>query len=140
MILVTREGRLLVRRRPRRGLWGGLWEFPWTGLAGEEGAGAAARRLLAELGLPADCPTRAAGVLRHGLTHFELALTLRSVHLGLERIPAASARRWVTEAELARLPMARLSHKALAVRDGYAPPDRRPARKSGILTGKAPRR
>lgn len=120
----------LLRRRPPRGVWGGLWEFPWAEPQGEEESAASlCAALLAELGesrsVDADgVPLTPLGHVSHGLTHFQLELDC--VLLALPGSPpgspasatagAAEPRvRWVTRAELEALPLARLSHKALAL-------------------------
>ncbi len=119
----------LMRRRPPRGVWGGLWEFPWAEQQGEEESAASlCAALLAELGASRSVdahglPLTPLGHVSHGLTHFQLELDC--VLLALPGFPpsppsapagAAEPRaRWVTRAELEALPLARLSHKALAL-------------------------
>jgi A/G-specific adenine glycosylase len=129
LLLLEREGRLLVRRRPSQGVWGGLWELPWAERGRGETARAAARRLLADLGCRGAGRLRLLGPLEHGLTHFTLALECFAARLdgppGAEEGPAGAGEpshplRWVSRAELAALPLARLTHKALALAD----PDR----------------
>lgn len=134
VMLLARDpkGRLLLRRRPPRGLWGGLWELPWNELEGTETPARATARLLRELGqTPADTPAPL-GVIAHGLTHFQLRLDCFGITLapghgtpgavtGTARDAAAelgatdSALQWATPARIAKLPLARLSHKALAL-------------------------
>jgi A/G-specific adenine glycosylase len=63
------QGRVLLRRRPSRGLWGGLWSLPELGDPSEAAGwcathfGQLPRQMLA---LPP---------VRHGFTHFELEIT-----------------------------------------------------------------
>jgi len=128
MMLAERDGRLLVRKRPKQGLWGGLWEFPWTWVK-PEGAAAALKQLIEQAGLPDDIRTSKTGELQHGLTHFELALTVRAGRTTSAWKANSGAWRWVSTAELTRLPMARLSHKALALRNAGKRPS--PRRKGG---------
>ena len=76
MVFVLAGGRVLLERRPSRGIWGGLWAPPefadaqsaeaW--LAG--GFGAAARR-------PAQLP-----LVRHAFTHFDLDIEPWVIELG----------------------------------------------------------
>ncbi|HXS28217.1 MAG TPA: A/G-specific adenine glycosylase [Steroidobacteraceae bacterium] len=70
MLLALREdGRVLLERRPARGIWGGLWSPPE--FAALEGAADFAAQRLA-------CNTpelRAEEPLRHAFTHFDLAIT-----------------------------------------------------------------
>jgi A/G-specific adenine glycosylase len=67
---VRRDGAVLLRRRPEKGLLGGMMEFPsseWRAKPWREGEALAAAPLLSEWSaLP--------GLVRHGFTHFELEL------------------------------------------------------------------
>ena len=70
------EGRVLLRRRPARGLLGGMLELPGTAWRGEpwgEEALAAA---------PAVAGWRSVGEVRHGFTHFELRIALYAARVG----------------------------------------------------------
>ena len=74
--LTDDEGRVLLRTRPHRGLLGGMTELPgtvwreapWTM---EEALGVA----------PMALAWRAAGQVRHGLTHFELIIDVLAAHV-----------------------------------------------------------
>jgi A/G-specific adenine glycosylase len=72
--LVRRDGAVLLRRRPERGLLGGMMEFPSTEWRGEpwgEGEALQAVPMAARWKvLP--------GLVRHGFTHFELELQVVS--------------------------------------------------------------
>lgn len=122
MLLPTMGGRLLMRRRPAKGLWGGLWEFPWLELEAGESRSNALQRLIAQLNLGVDTAPRSLGRISHGLTHMQLELQCYQADAidGEDALPptekgapAGGARRWVTPAARKRLPLARLSHKAL---------------------------
>jgi len=69
--LVDRQGQVLLRRRPPRGLLGGMTELPGTPWRAQPWNDAEWR---AHAPMPA--PWRAAGEVRHGFTHFELRLAL----------------------------------------------------------------
>jgi len=69
--LMDRSERILLRRRPPRGLLGGMTELPGTPWRAERWPEAEA---LAHAPMPA--PWRPAGEVRHGFTHFELHLAL----------------------------------------------------------------
>lgn len=66
MLLLLREGKILLEQRPPSGIWGGLWSFPEMPADGEVRAHCAAQ-LGCEVGTPV-----ALQPLRHGFTHFTL--------------------------------------------------------------------
>ena len=118
----------LLRRRPAHGIWGGLWEFPWAEQQGEEETEASlCAGLLTDSGVanPNGVHPSPVGHVSHGLTHFQLELDC--LLLDLSTWPQTSPQkpedplarmRWVTPTELAALPLARLSHKALDLVQG----------------------
>src|SRR5579872_1510871 len=66
------DGAVLLRRRPDKGLLGGMMEFPSTPWREKRWGEAEAKRLA-----PAHLQWQSLpGVVRHGFTHFELELTL----------------------------------------------------------------
>jgi len=69
--LVDPQGRVLLRRRPPRGLLGGMTELPGTPWRAEPWDLAAALALA-----PQPAAWRAAAQVAHGFTHFELTITL----------------------------------------------------------------
>jgi A/G-specific adenine glycosylase len=102
-VVVHRQGRALIVRRPPEGRWGGLWEFPRGELAPEETAEAAARRIAA---LEIDPRPGVCAVVRHRVTRF--AITLECVEAdwrsGEHASHVYSDSRWVTLGELADYP------------------------------------
>ncbi len=74
--LTDAAGRVLLRRRPPNGLFGAMTEFPGTTWRAEPWTPAEA---IAAAPMAADW--RAAGEVRHGLTHFELRLALYAATL-----------------------------------------------------------
>ncbi|MBR0678315.1 A/G-specific adenine glycosylase, partial [Roseomonas alkaliterrae] len=71
-LLTDEEGRILLRRRPARGLLGGMLELPGTPWRDEPWPEAEA---LPHAPLAAPW-RRLPGVARHGFTHFELEMVL----------------------------------------------------------------
>ena len=69
--LVDAGGQVLLRRRPGSGLLGGMTELPGTAWRAARWEAAEALALA-----PMAAPWRAAGQVRHGFTHFELAIDL----------------------------------------------------------------
>jgi len=88
LVLQDADGAILLERRPGHGVWGGLWCPPEIGA---EPAGEWSRR---ELGI-ASVPGGPLGSLRHGFTHFELAI--EPVHARVVAVPprAMEGGRWV---------------------------------------------
>ncbi len=87
-IFVLAGGRVLLERRPPRGIWGGLWtppEFP--------DAEAAAGYLAARFG--ASGPSRRLAAVPHAFTHFDLVIEPWVLELGGAAVPAADGEaRW----------------------------------------------
>jgi A/G-specific adenine glycosylase len=74
--LVWRDRRILIARRPERGLLGGLWEFPGGKVeAGETPAQAARREVREELGVEAEV-IGMADTVAHAFSHFRITLHL----------------------------------------------------------------
>ncbi len=72
--VVWRGGRVLVSRRPEKGLLGGLWEFPGGKVEeGETPADAARREVLEEVGLHIEICSETAPI-QHAYSHFRMTL------------------------------------------------------------------
>jgi len=69
LLVLLREGRVLLERRPRGGLLGGLWAFPEEEIDGPDDAPSAARRIAARLGASARGAPRALSPFEHRFTH-----------------------------------------------------------------------
>lgn len=89
-------GRMLLRRRPDKGLLGGMLEVPGTPWRAEPWDAAEALR---HAPLPAAWSPRP-GMARHGFTHFELEMTLFAAALPAGTPPPEGA--WLTHEEAAR--------------------------------------
>ncbi len=80
MLVLLRDGKLLLEKRPPAGIWGGLWSFPELPVDGDVAAHCAAR-----LGCEVDSPV-ALAPLRHGFTHF--TLDIRPFRCDVRRVKA----------------------------------------------------
>ena len=82
-VLVVRapDGRVLLERRPARGIWGGLYSLPE--LTAEDSPSEWCARVLGA----AVAAERALGIIEHAFTHFDLDLAPRLLELAAE--PAA---------------------------------------------------
>ena len=95
MMFIVAAGRVLLERRPPRGIWGGLWAPPEFTLAVEAEASLAAR-----FGLAA--PTRRLAAVRHAFTHFDLEIEPWIVELGTQEARIAEGEaRWQELASIA---------------------------------------
>ena len=76
--LIWQGDRLLIGRRPEKGLLGGLWEFPGGKVEpGETAEEAVHREILEEVGLDVTVDAHI-GSIEHGYTHF--AITMQAFH------------------------------------------------------------
>jgi A/G-specific adenine glycosylase len=111
--VIERGGRWLVVRRAARGLLGGLWEFPSTELADPATVvRSIVDYLQRELGVAVRDPERIR-TIRHVFTHRDLRLELvcGTCASGRLRCGPYERARWVTMAELAKLPLSTLARK-----------------------------
>jgi A/G-specific adenine glycosylase len=105
VVAVEAQGRWFVQRRDKPGLLQGLWEFPGGKLNhGETPSRAARRELLEETGLRARRLSHLASI-RHAYSHFTVRLHLFVAHLPAVPSGIRAKGRWVTLAELRRLPL-----------------------------------
>lgn len=113
-LLLSRQGRFLVRRRPLSGMLGGLWEFPGCEVLAGETPAAAARELLRQLGLEGEL--QPAGGVRHAYSHFRLELQLFSAKVAGPTASGESApSAWFEPTELSSLALHGAHQKALAL-------------------------
>lgn len=102
--------RLLVRRRPEKGLLGGLWEFPWIPDEGEVEVSLA--QAMEALGLSASFQDTLP-VVTHGFTHFSVEVRPYRYLYGEGQL-SDPAYRWVTVAELSQLPCTKIALRILS--------------------------
>ncbi len=113
--LIWQEGRLLIARRPEKGLLGGLWEFPGGKQeSGESLEQAAVREAAEELGVEIEVVARFISI-DHAYTHFSITLHLfHCRYLGGEpACKACSDWRWITPEQLQEYAFPRANLRAI---------------------------
>ncbi len=108
--VIDQDGKVLIARRPSKGLLGGLWEFPGGKVEEGESLPAALVREIKEELAAGITVAGEIGVFKHAYTHFKVTLHAFHARLnGPDPTPLeASEIRWVTPAELASFPMGKL--------------------------------
>lgn len=89
MLIASRQGEVLLEKRPAPGIWGGLWCFP------EVDAGRIAEECIARYGLEATAIERL-GEIEHGFTHFRLRIMPVVVSVQLRAGAEEPGRIWLT--------------------------------------------
>lgn len=111
-LLLCRDGRFLVRRRPLAGMLGGLWEFPCISVAAGETPEESALSLARDLGGTGE--PRSAGGIVHAYSHFRLDLRLFRTPAGPPTLVAEGEEsRWLTPSDLAGFPLHGAHRKSL---------------------------
>lgn len=82
MLLLVRQGEILLEKRPPAGIWGGLWCLPEAG-PGEDAAEVSRRRFGVEVSEIEPLPA-----LEHGFTHFRLRIHPRLARVASVRSAA----------------------------------------------------
>jgi A/G-specific adenine glycosylase len=113
--IVYKKGRLLIAKRPQKGLLGGLWEFPAARRNGNESLKACCLRGIEETaGVSASIKQRGSTV-RHAYSHFRV--TMHAFHCmhesGRARAAACEEVRWATPAEIDALAFSRANRKLI---------------------------
>lgn len=121
-VVFVSEGRILLQRRPKGGLWSGLWEFPTIERTGQNGDAQAIDTLSAESRVVVSHAPSKAGTVRHKLTHRDLHFTVYVAATAVNASRATTAnRRWATPRQLDRLSVStahrRIHEAALPVLD-----------------------
>jgi A/G-specific adenine glycosylase len=98
LLALRRDGRMLLQRRPLRGVWGGLWTPPEFHDAASAAQYCGARLAAAQLE-PEPLPP-----LRHAFTHFDLEITpLRARCEELAGVMEGAATLWYNPREPAHI-------------------------------------
>jgi A/G-specific adenine glycosylase len=111
--VISRNGMVLIARRPAEGLLGGLWEFPGGKLEeGEDLTGCLQREIQEELGVKIEVGSLV-GVYNHAYTHFRVTLHAYYCRLleGEPRPLEASEVRWAAPEELEVYPMGKIDRQ-----------------------------
>lgn len=117
MAYITQGERVLLVRRPPRGLLGGLWELPNVELESGEGDKAALQRLLEALSEgPGEVGERM-GEIRHAYSHFTAVVCLYRCALMGEARPASpwDAAAWLNAEERRKYGLTGVTVKALKI-------------------------
>jgi len=103
-ICVSRGNRWLIERRPDKGRWAGMWQFPTIEA---EDAKPVAAIIGRQIGVPIQ-GLREIGQLRHALTHRRYIFNVFAARVsGKSKIPSKPTRQWVKLNELEQYPLSR---------------------------------
>jgi A/G-specific adenine glycosylase len=111
--VIWKKGKILVARRPEKGMLGGLWEFPGGRRRGKESlACTVARAVREEAGLVVKVGAPYL-TLKHAYSHFSITLTAyRCEWVSGRAIPVrATELRWIGPEEVSSYPMPRANRK-----------------------------
>lgn len=114
--MIAKHGKLLIVRRPDKGLLGGLWEFPGDRRPTGENAAEFCRRMIREqTGLMVTVGQPLTRVC-HAYTHFKITLEVLACRWesGRVRLDGPAAFRWVHRHELQAFPLPGAMQKVLA--------------------------
>ncbi len=121
--VIMLNGRAFIRKRPPRGLWAGLWEFPGGAAErGETPEQAVIRHIRAETGASARVREKI-GVVRHGYTTNRVTMhgyvcEMNAGSPSPSSGPSGGESRWASPGEAARLAFA-AGHRKLLERLGW---------------------
>lgn len=108
--VLRRDGKVLISKRPGKGLLGGLWEFPGGKMeTGETREQSLEREIMEELGSRIHVGNLL-GVYHHAYTHYRVTLyAFHSTIIDIEPRPIQSSDiRWVNVSELDQYPMGKI--------------------------------
>jgi len=108
--VIWRKGKVLLAKRPSKGLLGGMWEFPGGKVeSGESLEACLSREIMEELGVPIRVGGEL-GTYRHAYTHFRITLHAFTCDIlsGDPQALEASELSWVPPSQLGRYPMGKV--------------------------------
>ncbi len=111
--VIWRAGKVLIARRPMKGLLGGMWEFPGgKQQEGEDLPECLVREIREELGVSIEVGNLH-GVYQHAYTHYRVTLHAFECKLVLgDPLPIQVAEvRWATPKDLAQYPMGKIDRQ-----------------------------
>ncbi len=113
IVIVDRNGQLLLRRRPPTGLLGGMWEFPCVEISDPEKPDGILREMLSSL--PTWKAPKRLGRIRHAYSHFRLEAEVYRVTADPAAGVADGETFWHDADGLATRPLHGAHQKALAL-------------------------
>ncbi len=113
--IIIKQGKILIVRRPARGLLGGLWEFPSGPLEKGQSAESACREAVyrtVRLKVTVEKPLAR---IQHAYTHFKLDLDAFVCRIlsGRVRLDGPDDFRWIKPADLSEFALHKAMHKLL---------------------------
>ena len=112
MVIIQKDGRILLHRRSQRGLLRGLWEIPGGKREDKEKVMATVNRHLVGLGIKGYGIFKI-GEIRHSITRYKIRSPLFVFSDSKSPRFPESSWRWVAIASLHRYPLSSLSLKAV---------------------------
>ncbi len=115
LVAVIWDGeRVLIQRRPDKGLLAGMWEFPSVEPCNGEAPEATLIRAMDDLGLQVTVQAPLAAV-QHTFSHIKMTYEAYTGRRRAGALIASDSRRWETLESLAALPFSKAQHKLIAV-------------------------
>ena len=121
--VILKANKLLISRRPEKGLLGGMWEFPGGKInPGEPPEAAVAREISEEVGLEVTVDKHI-GTINHGYTHFSITMDAYLCHWrrGTAQAIGCTATRWVKWDEISDYPFPGANRKLFPLIAEVAP-------------------
>jgi A/G-specific adenine glycosylase len=104
--VILNKGRVLVAKRPSRGLLGGMWEFP-NARVDDDPVKGLSKAVKAAYGIRVK-PRESLGIVRHAYTHF--SITVHAFYCDLNSIPDQHLD-WVEKGKLDEFPMGKVDRQ-----------------------------